>query len=79
MEIVENKALKLKLRNPKRVTEVVPKSRILGVNDDGTSDVLVHWGVEEAQVLKNLRIKTYRHRSSPSTTGQVTVSRSIIR
>ena len=57
MEIVENKALKLKLRNPKRVLEVIPKSKVVGDNEDGTSDVLVHWGIEEAQVLKNLRIK----------------------
>jgi len=57
MEIVENKALKLTLRNPKRVLEVIPKSTVVGENEDGTSDVLVHWGIEEAQVLKNLRIK----------------------
>tara|TARA_R110000772_G_scaffold123912_4_gene230329 strand:+ start:1802 stop:3358 length:1557 start_codon:yes stop_codon:yes gene_type:complete len=57
MEVIENKALKMRLRNPKRVTEVIPKSKIIGYNDDGTSDVMVHWGIEEAQVLKNLRIK----------------------
>lgn len=57
MEIIENKALKLKLRNPQRVLEVIPKSKVIGAHDDGASDVLVHWGIEEAQVLKNLRIK----------------------
>lgn len=57
MQIIENRALQLKLRNPNRVLEVIPKSKIIGENDDGSSNVLVHWGIEEAQVLKNLRIK----------------------
>lgn len=52
MQIVENKALLLKVREPSRITTVIPKSKIL---DSG--EVLVKWGLEEAQVLKNLRIK----------------------
>lgn len=52
MEIIENKALKLRLRDPSRITTVIPKSAVLGSND-----VLVSWGVEEAQVLRNLGVK----------------------
>lgn len=52
MKIIENKALLLRVREPRRITEIIPKSKIL---DDGS--VLVKWGLEEAQVLKNLRIK----------------------
>ena len=52
MQIIEDKALLLKVRNPNRITEVIPKSKVM---DDGS--VLVKWGLEEAQVLKNLRIK----------------------
>lgn len=52
MEIVQNKALLLKLRNPAKVTDVIPKSKAI---DEHT--VLVNWGLDEAQVLKNLRIK----------------------
>lgn len=52
LQIIENKALLLKLRDPGRVTTVIPKSKVL---DSG--EVLVKWGLEEAQVLKNLRIK----------------------
>jgi len=52
MQIVENKGLLLRLKNPERVTAVIPKSKLL---DDGS--LLVKWGLEEAQVLKNLRIK----------------------
>ena len=52
MRIIENKALLLNLRNPERVSAVIPKSKILA---DGT--LLVNWGLDEAQVLKNLRIR----------------------
>jgi SNF2 family DNA or RNA helicase len=56
MEIIENKALKLLLRNPSRVTEVIPKSKVVGTKGD-VSEVLVHWGFDECIVLKNLGIK----------------------
>ena len=52
MQIIDNKALLLTLRNPKRVTEVIPNSKELPNNR-----VVVKWGLEEAQVLKNLQIK----------------------
>jgi len=52
MQIINNKALLLKVREPNRITTVIPKSQLL---DSG--EVLVKWGLEEAQVLKNLRIK----------------------
>lgn len=52
MQIIENKALLLKLRNPDRVTTVIPKSKKISANE-----VLVKWGLEEAQVLKNLKLK----------------------
>jgi SNF2 family DNA or RNA helicase len=52
VQIVENKALLLNVKNPNRITEVIPRSKILE-----SGQVLVKWGLEEAQVLKNLRIK----------------------
>lgn len=56
MEIVNNRALLLNVRNPDRITAVIPKSRVL--EDDGkVAKVLVNWDLEEAIVLKNLRIK----------------------
>ena len=48
---MDNRALLLKLRNPQRVTTVIPKSKQLPDNR-----VLVNWGVEESHVLKNLNI-----------------------
>lgn len=52
MQIIDNKALMLNLRNPKQVTTVIPKSKELKDNR-----VLVNWGVDETRILRNLNIK----------------------
>ncbi len=52
MQIIENKALLIKVREPGRITTVIPKAKQVGDHE-----VLVKWGLEEAQVLKNMRIK----------------------
>ena len=52
MKVIENKALLLTLRDPRKVTSVIPKSKSLTANK-----VLVNWGLEETHVLKNLNIK----------------------
>ena len=52
MEIVDNKAVLLRLRHPSKVTAVIPKSQELPDNQ-----VVVKWGIDEAHVLKNLNIK----------------------
>jgi len=55
MEIIDNRALLLKVRDPNRITTVIPKSKV--IEDDGvTASVLVNWGLEETIVLKNLKI-----------------------
>jgi SNF2 family DNA or RNA helicase len=52
VEIIDNKALLLTLRHPQRVTTVIPKSKELPNNK-----VLVKWGLDEAKVLRNLKIR----------------------
>lgn len=52
MEIIDNKALMLRVRNPKQITTVIPKSKELSDNR-----VLVKWGMDEARVLRNLNIQ----------------------
>ena len=56
MEIVENRALLLKVRDADRITNVIPKSKVIASHQDH-HEVLVHWGLEEARVLKNLGVK----------------------
>ena len=57
MEIIDNKAVLLKVRDPERITSVIPKSRLMTTVSENHHEVLVHWGLEEMQVLKNLKIQ----------------------
>lgn len=52
MDIINNKAILLRVREPNRIMEVIPKAK--RVSDH---EVLVKWSLDEAQVLKNLKIK----------------------
>ena len=56
MQIVQNKALLLKVRNPHKITSTIPNSAILE-EKNGIYQVLVKYGLDEVQVLKNLGIK----------------------
>jgi len=51
LKIVDNRALLLNLRTPGRVTSCIPKSKMLSEHE-----VLVNWGIDEMQVLRNLGI-----------------------
>tara|TARA_R110001599_G_scaffold70906_5_gene198244 strand:- start:428 stop:1975 length:1548 start_codon:yes stop_codon:yes gene_type:complete len=51
VQILDNKAILLRLKNPNKVTTVVKKSRELPNNQ-----VVVNWGVDEVHTLKNLNI-----------------------
>lgn len=52
MQIIDNRALLLKLRNPKQVTTIIPKSKAVSEHE-----VVVNWGVPETQTLRALNIK----------------------
>jgi SNF2 family DNA or RNA helicase len=51
MEIVDNKALRLKLRNPQQVLTTIPESRAIGPNE-----VLVKWDVPQVHRLRSMNI-----------------------
>jgi SNF2 family DNA or RNA helicase len=53
MQIIDNKALLLRLRNPDKVINAIPKSKAVGDNQ-----VVVNWGLEEARSLNRLGIKS---------------------
>ena len=57
MEIINNKAVLLKVRDPDRITSVIPKSKLIRSEENNYHEVLVHWGLEEMQVLKNLKVR----------------------
>ena len=56
MEIIEDKALLLRTRSPEKYS-IIPRSQIVESYSDGSADVAVFWGLDEARVLKNMGVK----------------------
>jgi len=55
MEIVQDRALLFRTRAADQITALIPKSKVL---DDGDEpQILVNWGFEEVQLLRNLGLK----------------------
>jgi SNF2 family DNA or RNA helicase len=54
MEIVDNRAVKLRVRDPSRF-KIIPKH--IAVPIEGGYEVYVHWNLDEMRVLKNMGIK----------------------
>ena len=55
MQIVDNKALVIRTRNPHKY-QVIPKHKVMEVRS-GVYDVAVYWGLDETRVLRNLGVK----------------------
>lgn len=56
MQIVDDKVLIVRTKRPKLITEHVEKSAVVGQEEE-VYEVAVNWGLEEAQMLANLKIK----------------------
>lgn len=56
MQIVENKLLLFRTRNPERYT-LIPKSRNMGEVAPGIFEIAVKWSLDEVKVLRNLGVK----------------------
>jgi len=56
MQIIENKALLFRTRNPDKYS-IIPKHKVLEADEDGIHEVAVYWGLDEARVLHNLGVK----------------------
>ena len=57
MEIVDNKALLIKVLRPERFTAVIPESAHLGEAAPGVHDLLVRWTFDNVDALARLGIK----------------------
>ena len=55
MQIVEDKALLFKTRNPDKYN-IIPKHKVVAEYDDGC-EIAVYWGLDEVRVLRNLGVK----------------------
>lgn len=56
MQIVENKLLVFRTRNPQRYA-LIPKATVLDEVTPGIYEVAVKWGLDEVRVLRNLGVK----------------------
>lgn len=56
MQIIEDKALLFNTRKAGQITAIIPKSKVIDSNGD-VDQVLVNWGFDEVQLLRNLGIK----------------------
>ena len=52
MQVIDGKALLLKVKNPKQITAIIPNSKELPMNK-----VLVKWGLDEVLSLKSLNVR----------------------
>lgn len=55
MEIIDDKAVVFKTRSPEKY-RIIPKHKIIS-EEDGTYEIAVYFGLDEARVLKNLGVK----------------------
>jgi len=55
MQIVEDKAILFKTRNPNKYN-IIPKHKVIAEYDDGC-EIAVYWGLDEVRVLRNLGVK----------------------
>jgi len=56
MQIIDNKALLFNTRKAPQITSIIPKSKVIESNGD-IDQVLVNWGFDEVQLLRNLGIR----------------------
>ena len=56
MEIIEDKALLFRTRSPDKYS-IIPRSQVVEQYDDGSAEVAVFWGLDEARVLRNMGVK----------------------
>ena len=56
MQIIDDKALLFRTRSPDKY-RVIPKHKVVNKYDDGSAEIAVYWGLDEARVLKNLGVK----------------------
>lgn len=57
MEIVDNKAIVLRVKRPERFTSVIPDSAYIGEVEKGVHEIVVRWNYENIESLIKLGIK----------------------
>lgn len=60
MKIIQNKALLITTRKHQEIKQLIPKSHIVE-QKGGMARMLVHWGLDEYKILKNLGLRKIPH------------------
>jgi hypothetical protein len=55
MQIIDNKALVLRTRDPNKYA-IIPKSQVVN-ETNGIYEIAVRWGLDEVRVLRNLGVR----------------------
>ena len=54
MRVIEGKVLAVKTVEPDKITSVIDKSKFMGIDEEGISEVYVNFGLGECHILRNL-------------------------
>lgn len=57
MEIYKDKALLVNTRRPELILEKIPKSKVVKTFDNGITQVIVNWSLDDVLTLSSMRIK----------------------
>lgn len=57
MEIYKDKALIVNTKRPQLILDKIPKSKIYKTHDNGVTQVIVNWGLDEVLALSSLKVK----------------------
>lgn len=57
MQIYKNKALIVNTKRPELILDKISKSKLVKLHDNGVSEIIVNWGLDEVLELSKLKIK----------------------
>lgn len=57
MEIYKDKALIVNTKRPELLLDKIPKSKLIKTHDNGVSQVVINWGLDEVLTLSSMRVK----------------------
>lgn len=57
MQIYKDKAIIVNTKRPELILDIIPKSKLIKQHDNGVSEVIVNWGLDEVLELSKLRLK----------------------
>jgi SNF2 family DNA or RNA helicase len=57
LEVYKDKALIVNTKRPQIILDKIPKSRIIKTYDNGVTQVIVNWGLDEVLTLSDMKVK----------------------